>query len=78
MDLIQNGESIGIPQTKLAKDDYRRVSRRAWDAKHNLDVASRLVRDLPTSRKARTLPRRRQELWTDLPAEGCPDGCDIW
>jgi mxaK protein len=78
MNLIQNGElDKAIPQTKLAKDDYRRtltLDPAAWDAKHNLDVASRLVRDLPTYEQEgeEVPPDAKTKLWTDLP--GVPRG----
>lgn len=78
MNLIQNGElDKAIPQTKLAKDDYRRaltLDPGAWDAKHNLDVASRLVRDLPTYEQEgeEVPPDAKTKLWTDLP--GVPRG----
>ena len=78
MALIQNGElDKAIPQTKLAKDDYRRaltLEPGAWDAKHNLDVASRLVRDLPTYEQEgeEAPPDAKTKLWTDLP--GVPRG----
>lgn len=78
MALIQNGElDKAIPQTKLAKDDYRRaltLDPGAWDAKHNLDVASRLVRDLPTYEQEgeEAPPDAKTKLWTDLP--GVPRG----
>lgn len=60
----------------LTKDDYTealRLDPEAWDVKHNLDVAARLVRDLPlappSDEPAQQTP---QELWTDLP--GVPKG----
>lgn len=78
MNLIQHGElDKAIPQTKLAKDDYRRAltfDPGAWDAKHNLDVASRLVRDLPAYEQEgeEVPPDAKTKLWTDLP--GVPRG----
>jgi mxaK protein len=60
----------------LTKDDYTealRLDPEAWDVKYNLDVAARLVRDLPlappSDEPAQQTP---QELWTDLP--GVPKG----
>jgi mxaK protein len=78
MNLIEQGAlDKAIPQTKLAKDDYRRsltLDPGAWDAKHNLDVASRLVRDLPSSEQEgeEVPPDAKTKLWTDLP--GVPRG----
>lgn len=66
-----------IPQVRLAKAAYRAALVRApglWDAKYNLDVAMRLVRDFPQIEQepqadAQETPKR---LWTDLP--GLPKG----
>lgn len=66
-----------IPLVSLAKAEYRSVLRRDphnWDAKFNLDVAMRLVRDLPRAEgeddsDAEQIPAK---LWTDLP--GVPKG----
>ncbi len=65
------------PLVMLAKAEYRAVLRIEpdnWDAKHNLDVAMRLVRDLPRAQgeeedKPEETPSK---LWTDLP--GVPKG----
>jgi mxaK protein len=60
----------------LAKDDYNdalRLDPDAWDVKYNLDVAARLVRDLPegtpTEEPGQEPPK---QMWTDLP--GIPKG----
>lgn len=66
-----------VPQVRLAKAGYRAALVRApdfWDAKYNLDVAMRLVRDFPQIEQdpqdeAQDTPKR---LWTDLP--GLPKG----
>ncbi|RBO53822.1 hypothetical protein DSD19_06800 [Rhodovulum sp. BSW8] len=66
-----------IPEVTLAKQAYR-AALAAWpgnyDAKVNLDLAMRLVRDMPRpgadeSEEPETRPR---QLWTDLP--GLPRG----
>jgi mxaK protein len=66
-----------IPLVALAKAEYRSALRLApldWDAKHNLDVAMRLVRDLPRGEgEEMTEPETTpSKLWTDLP--GIPKG----
>ncbi len=52
--LIEAGRhDEAIPEVRLAKDTYREALRLdpvLWDAKHNYDVAMRLVRDLPRER----------------------------
>jgi mxaK protein len=66
-----------IPLVMLAKAEYRSALRLApgnWDAKYNLDIAMRLVRDLPQAigedeQKPLETP---EKLWTDLP--GVPKG----
>ncbi len=66
-----------VPQVRLAKAGYRAALARApdfWDAKYNLDIAMRLVRDFPQIEQeqqdeAQETPKR---LWTDLP--GLPKG----
>ncbi|WP_029009950.1 hypothetical protein [Azospirillum halopraeferens] len=62
---------------RIAKDDYRRalaLDPGFWDAKHNLDVAMRLVRDFPEvgSGEDEQRPDTAKPLWTDLP--GLPRG----
>lgn len=66
-----------IPLVSLAKSEYRstlRLNPGYWDAKYNLDVAMRLVRDLPQAVGAdEEKPLETPEkLWTDLP--GVPKG----
>jgi mxaK protein len=66
-----------IPFVALAKSEYRsalRLNAEFWDAKYNLDIAMRLVRDLPQAvgedeEKPLQTP---EKLWTDLP--GVPKG----
>ena len=66
-----------IPLVSLAKSEYRsalRLDPGNWDTKFNLDVAMRLVRDLPQAvgedeEKPLETP---EKLWTDLP--GVPKG----
>ncbi len=66
-----------IPMISLAKSEYRsalRLDPGNWDAKYNLDVSMRLVRDLPQAvpedeEKPLETP---EKLWTDLP--GTPKG----
>jgi mxaK protein len=66
-----------IPLVTLAKSEYRtalRLDPANWDAKYNLDIAMRLVRDLPQAvgedeEKPLQTP---EKLWTDLP--GVPKG----
>ncbi|MGU3662985.1 MxaK protein [Methylobacterium sp. A49B] len=62
------------PQVTLARQDYRRALRDRpdfWDAKFNLDVASRLIRDYPEfERKAgEELQADPKQIWTDIPGQ---------
>jgi mxaK protein len=73
-DLDRAGSAIG-----LAKANYRQalhLEPQNWNLKHNLDVAQRLVRDLPRGSEAddEEAPpsKKAQPLWTDLP--GSPRG----
>lgn len=65
-----------IPLVSLAKSEYRKVlglDPGFWDAKYNLDVAMRLVRDLPMGEGEDKEPAKLpSKLWTDLP--GVPTG----
>lgn len=66
-----------IPLIKLAKDAYREALRLEpdfWNAKHNLDVATRLMRDFPGHEQEgeEVPPDAEVKLWTDLP--GVPQG----
>lgn len=61
----------------LAKADYDQALRLdpgAWDVKYNLDVAARLVRDLPVIAPSEEPMQQepRKDLWSDLP--GVPRG----
>jgi mxaK protein len=60
----------------LARDFYTRALRidpEFWDAKYNLDIAMRLVRDLPdVDIPGQDLKQPTSKLWTDLP--GLPKG----
>ena len=60
----------------LAKDEYvdaLRLDPQAWNVKYNLDVTSRLLRDLPEGQGPEDIPREApKELWTDIP--GTPKG----
>lgn len=66
-----------IPEVRLAKGAYRAALARnpqAWDAKYNLDIAMRLIRDFPQIEaepedEPAEAPKR---VWTDLP--GLPKG----
>jgi mxaK protein len=76
--LEQNRIDPAIPLIRLAKDGYRAALTSApghWDARHNLDVAMRLVRDLPRNGQdpeEDAPPEPPKQLWTDLP--GLPKG----
>lgn len=66
-----------IPVTKLAKDAYQealRLEPQSWNAKHNYDVAARLMRDFPGYEQEgeEVPPDAEVKLWTDLP--GVPQG----
>ena len=61
----------------LAKADYEQALRLdpgTWDVKYNMDVAARLVRDLPviTPSEEPMQQEPRKDLWSDLP--GIPRG----
>ena len=60
----------------LAKEDYNaalRLEPQAWDVKYNLDVAARLVRDLPLGAEHEEPENESgKKLWSDLP--GVPKG----
>lgn len=75
---IEKGDyDKAIPLVMLAKAEYRsalRLDPGDWNAKYNLDIAMRLVRDLPQAvgedeQKPLQTP---EKLWTDLP--GVPKG----
>jgi len=61
----------------LARQEYRKaltLKPDYWDAKYNLDVASRLIRDFPVFERTTgdTLNIDRAKIWTDIP--GKPEG----
>lgn len=62
------------PQVTLARQEYRRALRERpdfWDAKFNLDVASRLIRDFPEFDRASgdELRAEPKQIWTDIPGQ---------
>lgn len=65
-----------IPEVRLAKAAYRSAllaDPELWDARYNLDVAMRLVRDFPElERGDEEAQGQPKKLWTDLP--GLPRG----
>lgn len=65
-----------IPEVRLAKDAYRAALRAdpgLWDARYNLDVVMRLVRDFPEIERGEEETKAQpKKLWTDLP--GRPRG----
>lgn len=77
LELIANGDLDRAPPfVNLAKRNYRHVLELDpgdWNAKYNLDVAMRLVRDYPLGQKDEgdTLPASKK-LWPDMP--GIPEG----
>ncbi len=75
--LESNEIDPAIPQVRLAKDAYRRalvLDPGFWDAKYNLDIAMRLVRDFPQLGSEAEEPPAdaKKRPWTDLP--GLPKG----
>lgn len=65
------------PFVNLAKREYRRalqLNPEFWDAKYNIDVAARLVRDFPDfeRKSGDELSADPKKLWTDIP--GKPKG----
>lgn len=75
--LMRDGKiDEAIPSVRLAKEFYIRALRLVpgdWDAKFNLDVASRLVRDFPEGNaQGEESPDPPKRVWTDLP--GLPKG----
>lgn len=77
-DLIERSEfDAANPFVNLAKREYRRALQLApddWDAKYNLDVAARVVRDFPDFERkgGDELSADPKKLWTDIP--GKPKG----
>ena len=77
-DAIERGQfDTATSLVNLAKEDYNlalRLDPQAWDVKYNLDVAARLVRDLPQIHPSEDPLQQesRKDLWSDLP--GIPRG----
>jgi mxaK protein len=73
--LIEKGDTgQAVSIVLIAKDSLRRALRLApgnWEAKYNLDVAQRLVRDLPRGEgEENDTPKDKEKpLWTDLPGQ---------
>lgn len=78
LDHLESGRiDPAVPLVRLAKENYRRaltLDPGFWDAKYNLDVAMRLVRDFPQidAEGEEIPPEAAKRLWTDLP--GLPKG----
>ncbi|MGP1613923.1 MAG: hypothetical protein ACTS5Y_02505 [Pollutimonas bauzanensis] len=78
LDMIDRNRIGEAPASiRVAKDYYTRALRLApdyWDARYNLDLASRMVRDLPrgAAQEEDDAPDSPKRLWTDLP--GLPKG----
>ncbi|MGQ4273743.1 hypothetical protein [Terrihabitans sp. B22-R8] len=75
--LGSNDIDPAIPLVRLAKDGYRRalvIDPGLWDAKYNLDITMRLVRDFPQIEATGedVPPETAKRLWMDLP--GLPKG----
>ncbi|QIB35765.1 hypothetical protein [Ancylobacter pratisalsi] len=76
-ELASNNIDPAIPLVRLAKEGYRRalaIDPGLWDAKYNLDITMRLVRDFPQIEVSgeELPPEVTKRLWTDLP--GLPRG----
>lgn len=77
-DAIERGQfDKATSLVNLAKADYNQalgLAPKAWDVKYNLDVAARLVRDLPQIAPSEEPLQQepRKDLWSDLP--GVPRG----
>jgi mxaK protein len=73
--LIEKGDlDKAVSIVGLAKNNLRQALRLEpglWDAKHNLYVAQRLVRDLPRGEggEEETPSEKAKPLWTDLPGQ---------
>lgn len=62
------------PRITLARQEYRRALQGRpdfWDAKFNLDVASRLLRDFPDfdRKSGDELKAEPKKIWTDIPGQ---------
>jgi mxaK protein len=77
-DLLTQGKiDAAGPLVVLARQEYRRALTSVpddWDAKFNLDVASRLIRDFPSFERTAgdTVKTDRKKIWADIP--GVPKG----
>jgi hypothetical protein len=68
--VVLDGQMQGGSGLELAA---LRLDPNAWNVKFNLDVTSRLLRDLPEGQGPEDKPREApKELWTDIP--GTPRG----
>ncbi|MHC8943423.1 hypothetical protein ACYX78_02050 [Advenella incenata] len=78
IELLGSSKTEEAPSSvRLAKEYYIRALRldpSFWNARFNLDIASRLVRDLPEGEMSdeEETPETPKRLWTDLP--GLPKG----
>lgn len=62
------------PRITLARQEYRQALQKRpdfWDAKFNLDVASRLLRDFPEfdRKTGDALEAEPKKIWTDIPGQ---------
>ncbi|MBS0252981.1 MAG: hypothetical protein JSR78_18135 [Proteobacteria bacterium] len=74
---VRKGDLDGAAAlVNLAKTEYRlalKLDPANWDARYNIDVAMRIVRDLPQADNPdKESPDAPKKLWTDLP--GIPKG----
>jgi mxaK protein len=72
--LARNELDPAGPLITLARQDYRRALQAwpdFWDAKFNLDVASRLLRDFPEfdRKSGDELKAEPKKIWTDIPGQ---------
>ncbi|GJE56088.1 MULTISPECIES: MxaK protein [Methylobacterium] len=72
--LTRNDIDPAGPLVILARQDYRRALQARpefWDAKFNLDVASRLIRDFPDfdRKHGDDLKAEPKKIWTDIPGQ---------
>lgn len=75
LDLIERSQlDPAGPLIVLARQEYRRALQARpefWDAKFNLDVASRLIRDFPEVDRqiGDELKAEPKKIWTDIPGQ---------
>lgn len=72
--LAKNNIDPAGPLVILARQDFRRALQakpKFWDAKFNLDVASRLIRDFPDfdRKHGDDLKAEPKKIWTDIPGQ---------